>query len=203
MTLTEPQDHRTEQRQRILDAAATCFSREGFHDTSMQQICTEAGMSPGALYRYFPSKEAIIGAIVEAERAERTRLFDALRQSESLMAGLTAAMAELLTGTQSMCDRLGAEIFAEGSRNPKLRELLDPMERESHQMLRDLLAEAQRRGEIAADVDLEALQVLLLAIGDGLMLNHQRWPHFDIPGRLAALSGLMGRMISPRGTDVP
>ena len=36
----------------------------------MQEICAEAGMSPGALYRYFPSKVAIIAAIAEAERAQ-------------------------------------------------------------------------------------------------------------------------------------
>ena len=44
---------------RDLAAAQRCFVRSGFHGASMQDICAEAGMSPGNLYRYFPSKEAL------------------------------------------------------------------------------------------------------------------------------------------------
>src|SRR5262245_6619564 len=59
-----------DRREEILEAARRCFARAGFHQTSMQQICLEAGMSPGNLYRYFPSKEVIIAAIAERDRAE-------------------------------------------------------------------------------------------------------------------------------------
>ena len=69
-------------RQRIIDAAIACFERDGFHGASMQEICAEAGMSPGALYRYFPSKVAIIAAIAEAERAQHTAFFDRLAQAD-------------------------------------------------------------------------------------------------------------------------
>ena len=48
-----------DRRAEILDAAERCFIRSGFHQASMQEICAEAKMSPGNLYRYFPSKEAI------------------------------------------------------------------------------------------------------------------------------------------------
>ena len=68
-------ERRDQQTQRILEAAKTCFVRSGFQGASMQQICAEAGMSPGALYRYFSSKEAIIEAICEADRAEDAKLF--------------------------------------------------------------------------------------------------------------------------------
>src|SRR6476620_12019176 len=60
------QDRRTE----ILEAARRCVARSGFHQASMQYICAEAGMSPGNLYRYFPSKEALIAGISERNRAD-------------------------------------------------------------------------------------------------------------------------------------
>src|SRR5215210_5066702 len=60
----------TDRRDEILDAAQSCFVRTGFHQTSMQEICAAAGMSAGNLYRYFPSKEAIIAGIAERDRAE-------------------------------------------------------------------------------------------------------------------------------------
>src|ERR1700704_4475925 len=60
----------SDRRDEILEAAGRCFVRSGFHQTSMQEICAEAGMSAGNLYRYFPSKEAIIAGIAERDRAE-------------------------------------------------------------------------------------------------------------------------------------
>ena len=50
-------------RERILDAAEQCFARAGFHRTTMHDICKEAGVSPGALYVYFDSKEALVNAL--------------------------------------------------------------------------------------------------------------------------------------------
>ena len=47
-------------RQRILEAAMRCFCENGFHSASMQQICAAANMSPGGVYRYFASKDAIM-----------------------------------------------------------------------------------------------------------------------------------------------
>jgi TetR/AcrR family transcriptional repressor of uid operon len=65
--------NREAQEERILTAAMNCFIRSGFRGASMNEICSEAGMSPGALYRYFPSKEAIIEKI--APIASRVQKF--------------------------------------------------------------------------------------------------------------------------------
>ncbi|HVK80674.1 MAG TPA: helix-turn-helix domain-containing protein, partial [Verrucomicrobiae bacterium] len=62
-------------RRQIMDAAIVCFRRRGFHQASMQEICAEAGISAGALYRYFGSKADIIGAIAEESRAEGDEAF--------------------------------------------------------------------------------------------------------------------------------
>jgi len=48
------------QRERILDAALTCFAREGFHAATMQDIVTESGLSPGAIYGYFKGKTEVV-----------------------------------------------------------------------------------------------------------------------------------------------
>jgi len=62
----------------ILDAAEQCFARAGFHRTTVHDICREAGVSPGALYVYFDSKEALIAGISERDRAEFADRLDAL-----------------------------------------------------------------------------------------------------------------------------
>src|SRR6266567_8401051 len=82
----------SDRRLEILDAAQRCFARSGFHGASMQDICAEAAMSPGNLYRYFPSKEAIIAGIAERDRAEVAQQFARADLSHGLFAVL-AGMA--------------------------------------------------------------------------------------------------------------
>ncbi|WP_067830701.1 TetR/AcrR family transcriptional regulator [Actinomadura kijaniata] len=57
-------EHLERRRQQILDAARACFVRKGVHDTSMQDIFAESGLSAGAVYRYFKSKSEIVEAIM-------------------------------------------------------------------------------------------------------------------------------------------
>ena len=59
------EQHREARRAQILDAARRCFVREGFHETSMQELLAEAGLSSGAVYGYFSSKDELIVAIAE------------------------------------------------------------------------------------------------------------------------------------------
>ena len=66
------EERRNAQRQRILDAAMTCFEKAGPDGASMQDIVAESGMSAGALYRYFDGKEAIIEAVA-ADRHDHER----------------------------------------------------------------------------------------------------------------------------------
>jgi len=54
-----------QRRQHILTSAWRCFSRDGFHATSMDDIIAATGMSSSAVYRYFRSKEEIIRASAE------------------------------------------------------------------------------------------------------------------------------------------
>ena len=80
-------------RAHILSAAEACFARAGFHRTTMQDICREAGVSPGALYLYFASKEALIEGIAESSVAAMVALMDegqlgqALEIAQHLRAG--------------------------------------------------------------------------------------------------------------------
>jgi len=55
--------HRESRREQILTAAWKCFSRNGFHSTSMADVIREAGLSAGAVYLYFRSKDDIIVAV--------------------------------------------------------------------------------------------------------------------------------------------
>ena len=75
-------------RQQILDAARACFRERGFRQTTIEEICAEARISPGALYRYFDSKTDIIAAIALDARADAEAMLAGLSDAERLMDGL-------------------------------------------------------------------------------------------------------------------
>ena len=52
-------------RREIIDAARECFLRSGFHQTTTDEICRAASITPGGLYHYFASKEEIISAVIQ------------------------------------------------------------------------------------------------------------------------------------------
>jgi AcrR family transcriptional regulator len=56
---------REQRRQHILTSAWRCFSRDGFHATSIEDVIAATGMSSSAVYRYFRSKEEIVRASAE------------------------------------------------------------------------------------------------------------------------------------------
>ena len=75
-------EYRAARRQQIIDAAYRCFARKGFHQATMRDIYAEANLSPGAVYHYFDSKDAIIQASFEFDYERSLDLFDAAIASD-------------------------------------------------------------------------------------------------------------------------
>ncbi|MFD9108267.1 TetR/AcrR family transcriptional regulator [Streptomyces bottropensis] len=121
-------------RRQILDAAARCFARNGFHATSMQDVLKEADLSAGAVYRYFSGKEELIAAIVGAVLDEiRAAFEEAVLQSPppppDVLIG--AVLRRMLRGRpslgetgESLYPRLMVQVWAETLRNPELHAIL-------------------------------------------------------------------------------
>ncbi|MEE8303253.1 MAG: TetR/AcrR family transcriptional regulator [Candidatus Tectomicrobia bacterium] len=156
-------------RRQILEAATRCVIRRGFHQTSMQEICAEAEMSSGGLYRYFDSKEAIIAAIAEDERAENAAIIHELLRTDNLVKTLQGIMRKMLkVFANTDYGRLGVEVLAEASRNPKVAAVFSHNETELKAALVTALKKAKRAGQIDPGLTLRAIAELLLALIDGL-----------------------------------
>jgi AcrR family transcriptional regulator len=56
------EDHLVMRKEQVLSAALRCFADQGFHATTMADVIRESGLSAGSVYRYFPSKTALIQA---------------------------------------------------------------------------------------------------------------------------------------------
>src|ERR1700689_2931357 len=77
--ITEAQ--RETRRQQILQAALTCFSRDGLHATTTADIVRESGVSQGTLYLYFATKDDIVVALAD-DRHQGEAFLNALAQRE-------------------------------------------------------------------------------------------------------------------------
>ena len=185
-------------RRQILEAAAACFLRRGFHQSSMQEICAEAGMSPGALYRYFDSKDAIIRAIAEDEREDNARLLRALAEAPDLVTGLSRiGRAALEAGADADYGRLAVEIIAEAARNPEVAAIFRRNDAEVKAALTEALRAARSAGQLDTAVEPAAAAEILIALYDGLSTRALLNPDFD-PAQVAPLlDALLERLLQP------
>lgn len=169
----------SDRRSEILDAAAHCFARSGFHQTSMQAICAEAGMSPGNLYRYFPSKEAIIAAIAERDRAQAAADFAAVDKAPDFFTGFAALGRQYLVERTHEEIALCLEIMAEARHNPEVRRIHQGIQSEVHAGLVAILRRAAERGQLRRDLDFDKIVTVLFALGDGIETRRAIDPTFN------------------------
>ncbi|MFD2249692.1 AcrR family transcriptional regulator [Pseudochelatococcus lubricantis] len=162
---------RTERRDLILRAAERCFTSFGFHRTTMQLVAKEAGMSQGNLYRYFPSKNAIVEGLVERDRDEARRRFDSVDPGAPFWDQFRKLGEDYFIGDAQCKAALCIEIWAEATRNPEIDAINRPIEQEIVARLVALLERAQVRGEIAADIDCAAAAQMIIVITSGLYVR--------------------------------
>lgn len=116
------QEYRDARKDQILAAAKRCFVRNGFHETSMQDLFAEIGLSSGAVYRYFASKEDVILAIAEENLREVVTLLHSLAaepHGEGIGSTLSTALDLIRHKNQDgTLGPLALLVWAEVLRNP-------------------------------------------------------------------------------------
>jgi AcrR family transcriptional regulator len=155
-------------RERVLDAAIACYTRQGIAATSLRSIATEAGVNPALLHYYFGDKEQLREAVI-AERV--LPAFSALREPVLAVSG--EDVAGLVAGFVQGVGRLAVEypwlpplwvreVLCEGG---ALRDvLLDRIGPQLPQMMAARFAQAQQRGELNEDLDPRLLMVSLVGL---------------------------------------
>lgn len=101
-------DDRGPTAQRIADAAVELFYRQGYPQTSVREITAACGITPGALYNHFPSKEELLWTVVErTHRINEQSIADALERAEDDPVAQLRELVRAVTTTHST-DRLAA-----------------------------------------------------------------------------------------------
>lgn len=122
-------ERRAERRQQILDAAFACAAREGFHRMTMADVIEASGLSAGAVYGYFTSKDELILALADTAISQIEPAFAALVEQDPLpdlpeVIGLLTSGIELVGGREPDLTKVAVSAWAEAVRNPAVGAIL-------------------------------------------------------------------------------
>jgi TetR/AcrR family transcriptional repressor of uid operon len=169
-----------DRRAQILDAAERSFCRSGFHRTTMQDVAAEAGMSPGNLYRYFPSKDALVAGLCERDRVGLSREFMALGEAGGdFLAAFRALGRKHFEESNAAKAKLCLEIWAEATRNPAIAALQADFDRTLVDQLAATFERAKEAGRVHPTVNARAVASIVSKLGDGLFVRRAVAADFD------------------------
>ncbi len=166
-------------RAQILQAAVRCFARRGYYATTIEDLVEETGLSRGALYLYFPSKEAIYLAISEQwncgmQEAIQARLTPDLSPA-AILRLIIEVNGEHVQAETDAC-RVLMEGWSLGHHIPALAERARKQQARGMSSLSQLLRAGIAAGEFRADIDVETQARILRAMLHGLMVQWHRQP---------------------------
>lgn len=162
-----------ERRNQILEAALTVFAREGLHEARMEDIARKAGLSKGALYLYYNSKDAVIEALLRSLftlelRGLRSALDGNGPVGERLLQitrALTSEFARLL-----MAQPLMLEFYALAARRRSVREFMAEALDQYRCQFAALVLQGVERGEFRATINPDEAAMALIALYEGIAL---------------------------------
>jgi TetR/AcrR family transcriptional repressor of uid operon len=173
---------------RIVAAAEICFAALGFEVASMEEIAQQAGMRAGNLYRYFPSKAALIQAVATRALDELGAEFQCVRSAENLWDALHATLERHLADEGRTRARLLVEIWAELSRSSSSVRSGDVSR--AKRVLAAALAEARCSGRL--DMDADTAASVIQSVARGAILRRASEPNFDAPHEIRIAMQVIG-----------
>jgi AcrR family transcriptional regulator len=178
-------EHREQRRRAILDAALTCFDRRGLHGTTMQDIVAESGLSAGAIYTYFDSKDAIIASIAGDRHARERELLDAARAAptprESMHTFIDAYFDWLRDPDEQRRRRVNVYVWAEALHSPAVGEIVAAGIAPIHDAV-GAVEDARTAGQFPESIDPESFLRAVLALIQGFVLQQAWDPGIDVEG---------------------
>jgi len=190
--------------ERIVEAAVKLFAGRGFHRTSMRAIAAAAGVSIGAIYHHFPSKDDVFLAILREEYERRRTAIEQLKEEglapKEMIQRVAALHFDLLDRRQDSVRLLSQTLPGE---HPRLRTQLERLEEEFAGHVARLLEEGMEREQVRgchAWTAAYALLGMVMTVTARALAGDQRAEELRRrgPGELAELAW---RGLSPAGEE--
>lgn len=198
MRKVDPIKHE-KKRQEILAAAKRCFLRSGLSGASTAQICAEAGISPGHLYHYFESKDAIVAAMADARLEGASERF----KQDAYEAGsvIPALLSEIEEPGNAAQAALFFEMLAESRRNPEMAKILHGRSRSMRNLIAEVIRHGQAQGEIHSELDPETAAMAVFGLMDATKAVSLHDPKQDLKKVVALFKLMIEHLFSAPAKD--
>ena len=189
------EDHLTARREQILAAARSCFLRNGLHNTSMQDLIREAGLSVGAVYRYFKSKNEIINAISQSVAGGLVIELEQLAVAELPLLDAMSRVLDLVDAQVGPGGTfpLALQVWSEAVLDPAIGAIVRARLLELRQPFRAIARQAIKQGELPPDTDPDAVSAVLFGMVPGYALQRRLAGEPDKATYLAGVHALLAR----------
>jgi AcrR family transcriptional regulator len=195
---------RQEVRRRLLDAAAEVFAAQGYDGSSVEDIARRAGLTKGAVYSNFESKEALFFELLEEHISGRIALIEAFPAKDAPVADWVRAIGDgLMTAITEHPDwhLLFIEFWQRAMRDPDARERFIAQRRHLRRLISAAIRERSTELHLRPPLDPDDLATIVLALSNGLAIEYLLDPK-AVPRSLfgEALLGL-ARIVTPASGD--
>ncbi|ERI14370.1 hypothetical protein O206_22090 [Ochrobactrum sp. EGD-AQ16] len=191
-----PEQHEGK-RKEILEAAHRCFLRYGLQGASISMICKEAGMSPGHLYHYFPSKDAIIEQMADEYLSTLHTYFDRQQETRDVATVLLSEIWSMASWDDTAHCRILFELLAEAGRNDRVRDILADNTKSVRQLLAQTLKSGQEGGKVDPDLNPDDTAAMLIAIVDAAPMLPLMVPGISFEESRKLITTMVRRFLSP------
>lgn len=161
-------------RKEIMEHALLCFADKGFHNTTIDDIVHRSGVSKGAIYGYFTSKEEMY---IQLLQTGTEQMFERLKESFS---GKSAAdkirtiirqyREKVLTYHWVSTGRVHMEFWLNSARSEEMKKIMISRYESYIQLLEEIIDEGKATGEFTG-VDSRRAASLFWAMADGIFLR--------------------------------
>ena len=169
---TQKQIQSEQTRQRIIQAATQLFARKGFYGTSIAHLAQAIGLTKGALYHHFESKDALFFAVVASVRDDWNReVARDVVQGEDAITRLGILLDEhtrLLNENDMLCLVLSRLMAEMEDANPEYAAVIHEMYEELIGFIEHIIQKGQTTGELRSDLDARLLAFSIVGVLRGI-----------------------------------
>jgi len=182
-------ERKAERRAQIVAAARTCFARSGFHNTTLQDVFAEAGLSAGCVYNYFQSKDDLMLAIAEERHDEERQLIGEASETDDPVAALRQ-VARTFADKYLKEDgldrrRIALQTWSETHINPFILSSVRAGMDGPRAQLAQIIRRGQAANRLTSTLDADAIAHTVIAIFHGSLLQKLWKPDIDSDAQFA------------------
>jgi AcrR family transcriptional regulator len=201
MRTVDPEKHRA-RRTHIIESAMVLFASKGFADTTTSDICRAAGISTGALFHYFPSKQAVFYGIWELDRTEWDEVFIAAEANPDPWAALMAIVDKLAAdAAEPIMAGLLLEVIAQAHRDIEFAAGLAENDRRQISGVAELIRRLREADLADPGLSDEEAARWVLTLADSFLGRGYPEPDRDLDAAVDTVKELIARVLRRAGAS--